>query len=51
MSNNAETTASKNAGDSSEETEEFVTFTIAGQLFGVPVLKVQDVLSVRPGTL
>ena len=45
MSNNAETTASKNAGDSSEETEEFVTFTIAGQLFGVPVLKVQDVLS------
>lgn len=27
------------------ETEDFVTFTIAGQLFGIPVLKVQDVLS------
>ena len=26
-------------------TKEFVTFTIAEQLFGVPVLKVQDVLS------
>ena len=28
-----------------DETEEFVTFTIADQLFGIPVLKVQDVLS------
>ena len=27
------------------DTEEFVTFTIAEQLFGIPVLKVQDVLS------
>lgn len=27
------------------ETEDFVTFTIADQLFGIPVLKVQDVLS------
>lgn len=27
------------------ETEDFVTFTIAEQLFGIPVLKVQDVLS------
>jgi len=26
-------------------TEDFVTFIIAGQLFGIPVLKVQDVLS------
>ncbi len=26
-------------------TQEFVTFTIADQLFGIPVLKVQDVLS------
>jgi purine-binding chemotaxis protein CheW len=45
MSNNTETTASKNADGSSEKTEEFVTFTIGGQLFGIPVLKVQDVLS------
>ena len=29
----------------SDATEEFVTFTISGQLFGIPVLKVQDVLS------
>ena len=29
----------------SEGTEEFVTFTIAEQLFGISVLKVQDVLS------
>ncbi len=29
---------------SSEEREEFVTFTIADQLFGVPVLRVQDIL-------
>ena len=28
-----------------EGTEEFVTFTIAAQLFGIPVLKVQDVVS------
>jgi purine-binding chemotaxis protein CheW len=27
------------------DTEDFVTFTIAKQLFGIPVLKVQDVLS------
>jgi purine-binding chemotaxis protein CheW len=29
----------------SDATQEFVTFTIADQLFGIPVLKVQDVLS------
>lgn len=29
----------------SDESEEFVTFSISGQLFGIPVLKVQDVLS------
>jgi purine-binding chemotaxis protein CheW len=29
----------------SDSTEDFVTFTIAEQLFGIPVLKVQDVLS------
>lgn len=33
------------ASGASEETEDFVTFTIAEQLFGIPVLKVQDVLS------
>lgn len=31
--------------DSFADTEDFVTFTIADQLFGIPVLKVQDVLS------
>lgn len=35
----------KSAAKASDETEEFVTFTISGQLFGIPVLKVQDVLS------
>ena len=29
------------------DTEDFVTFTIADQLFGIPVLKVQDVLSAQ----
>jgi purine-binding chemotaxis protein CheW len=29
----------------SEKSQEFVTFTIAGQLFGIPVLQIQDVLS------
>lgn len=28
-----------------EDTDEFVTFVISGQLFGIPVLMVQDVLS------
>lgn len=27
------------------ETEAFVTFTVAGQLFGVPVVRVQDILT------
>jgi purine-binding chemotaxis protein CheW len=31
--------------DAFADTEDFVTFTIADQLFGIPVLKVQDVLS------
>ncbi len=31
--------------NSFSETEDFVTFVIADQLFGIPVLKVQDVLS------
>jgi purine-binding chemotaxis protein CheW len=45
MSSQMETTRSKNATAASDETEEFVTFTIAGQLFGIPVLQIQDVLS------
>ncbi len=45
MSNQMENTRSKNAPVTSNETEEFITFTIAGQLFGIPVLQVQDVLS------
>ena len=28
-----------------EAAEEFVTFTVAGQLFGVPVIRVQDILT------
>ncbi len=40
-----ETTNIRNNG----ETQEFVTATIAGQLFGIPVLTTQDVLS--PQTL
>ena len=45
MSSQSETTRSRNANGPSDETEEFVTFTIAGQLFGIPVLQIQDVLS------
>ncbi len=41
--NHADT--AKQPEDGIAATQEFVTFTIAGQLFGVPVLKVQDVLS------
>lgn len=29
----------------SEDTQEFVTFNIKGQMFGIPVLKVQDILT------
>ncbi len=45
MSTQNETTRSRNANGPSDETEEFVTFTIAGQLFGITVLQIQDVLS------
>ena len=45
MSSQIETTKPRNANGPSDETEEFVTFTIAGQLFGIPVLQIQDVLS------
>lgn len=36
--------ASKDAPEISGESQEFVTMTIQGQLFGIPVLSVQDVL-------
>ncbi len=42
MSSQMDTGKSRN---SASDTEEFVTFTIAGQLFGIPVLQIQDVLS------
>ena len=36
--------SSKDAAEISGESQEFVTMTIHGQLFGIPVLSVQDVL-------
>jgi len=43
--NAATPTATKSAGKSAGEGQhDFVSFTVAGQLFGIPVLKVQDVL-------
>ncbi|WP_282609766.1 chemotaxis protein CheW [Pelagibius sp. Alg239-R121] len=41
MSDQMENSTSGSGG----QTDEYITFVIAGQLFGVPVLKVQDVLS------
>ena len=42
-----ETTSAATSGGRNEQkdTEQFVTLTIGGQLFGVPVLSVQDVLA------
>jgi purine-binding chemotaxis protein CheW len=34
-----------NSVRSQSDTEAFVTFTVAGQLFGVPVIRVQDILT------
>ncbi|MGH6882197.1 chemotaxis protein CheW [Hypericibacter sp.] len=43
--NAANPTATKTAGKSAGEGQhDFVSFTVASQLFGIPVLKVQDVL-------
>jgi purine-binding chemotaxis protein CheW len=39
------TTASTNAGPSDTECKSFVTFTVGAQLFGVPVIRVQDILT------
>src|SRR4051812_426484 len=40
-----EMTAAANADGHGKDTEAFVTFTVAGQLFGVPVTQVQDILT------
>ena len=45
MSNQMQSNNSRSSGLDSENAEEFVTFMIAGQLFGIPVLQIQDVLS------
>lgn len=45
MSTQMQSNNSRSSGAESGKTEEFVTFTIAGQLFGIPVLQIQDVLS------
>jgi len=42
----SETTTS--SGQSERATKQFVTLTIADQLFGIPVLSVQDVLASQP---
>ncbi len=45
MSSQIQSSKSRSSDGNSEKDEEFVTFTIAGQLFGIPVLQIQDVLS------
>ncbi len=45
MSNSNESNQSRNSHTDTGNSQEFVTFTIAEQLFGIPVLQVQDVLS------
>ncbi len=45
MTENTPETEVKAPGEMPSETEDYVTFVIAEQLFGIPVLKVQDVLS------
>lgn len=48
MSNESQTSSELEQGalaNAFSEAEDFVTFIIADQLFGIPVLKVQDVLS------
>ncbi|MCG8357890.1 MAG: chemotaxis protein CheW, partial [Kiloniellales bacterium] len=42
---NTAASAEHSATDPYSDTQDFVTFVIAGQLFGIEVLKVQDVLS------
>ena len=45
MTTNSEKKRQANSAAASDETQDFVTFTIAEQLFGIPVLLVQDVLA------
>ncbi len=45
MNTPVETAKAKNTAASFDTKEEFVTFTITEQLFGIPVLQIQDVLS------
>ncbi len=45
MSSQTQSNTSRSSELDSGRTEEFVTFMIAGQLFGIPVLQIQDVLS------
>ncbi len=45
MSSQIQSSNSRSSAMDSEKSQEFVTFTIAGQLFGIPVLQIQDVLS------
>jgi purine-binding chemotaxis protein CheW len=45
MSSQTQSSKSRSSDAISEKDEEFVTFMIAEQLFGIPVLQIQDVLS------
>ena len=45
MSSQSDTGKSRSSAAGADKSKEFVTFTIAGQLFGIPVLQIQDVLS------
>ena len=45
MTVDQESATRKGSARGDRETQQFVTLTIAGQLFGVPVLAVQDVLA------
>lgn len=45
MSNQIKSNKARSSDSDTAQTEEFVTFWIAGQLFGIPVLQIQDVLS------
>ena len=45
MSSQIQSSKSRSSAMDSGKSQEFVTFTIAGQLFGIPVLQIQDVLS------
>lgn len=47
MSANLPIPTSKSAGTASDTREDLITLTIAGQQFGIPVLRVHDVLSSR----